>query len=146
MRGLNDTEEALREIADWLIKIQPDEVHVVQPTRPPAEAWVRPPTDDGLLRARDILGDAAQIVLPAKGTFDLSGDEDLLEAIAGVITRHPMRESELATALEDWSQGEVREMLKVLADSGRAQVVTREGVRFWSASEAYYDPGNHRKD
>jgi wyosine [tRNA(Phe)-imidazoG37] synthetase (radical SAM superfamily) len=146
VRGLNDTEEALREIAGWLMNIQPDEVHVVQPTRPPAESWVRPPTAEGLLRARDILGDAAQIVLPAKGTFDLGGDADLVEAIAGVITRHPMRESELAEALAVWSPGEVRETLEQLADSGMAQLVTREGVRFWSASEALYDPGNHQKD
>ncbi|MFW5714196.1 MAG: radical SAM protein, partial [Brevefilum sp.] len=31
VRGLNDTEEALREISGWLEKIRPDEVHVVQP-------------------------------------------------------------------------------------------------------------------
>lgn len=142
VRGLNDTEEALKEISVWLEKIRPDEVHVVQPTRPPAEAWVRPPKEEGLQRAKAIFGDVAQIVLPAVGQFDFSADEDLVKAIAGVITRHPLRESVLVEALEKWSPGEVRETLQDLADSGRAQVVTREGVRFWSASEAYYDPGN----
>lgn len=140
VRGLNDTEEALREIAGWLAEIRPDEVHVVQPTRPPAESWVRPPKEEGLARAQAILGDVARIVLPAEGEFDFSGDEDLVKAIAGVITRHPLRESVLVKALEQWSPGEVRETLQALTESGRAQVVTREGVRFWSASEAYYDP------
>ena len=146
IRGLNDTLEALKEIAGWLEKIHPDEVHVVQPTRPPAEAWVKPPDSDGLQRAQAILGAATKIIMPAKGAFDFSGDNDLLKAITGVITRHPMRESELVEALEQWSPGEVRETLQALAESGRAQVVKREGVRFWSASEAYYDPGKHHPD
>ncbi len=140
--GLNDTQDALQEIASWLEKIRPDEVHLVEPTRPPAEAWVRPPTKDGLERAQRILKGIARLIPPAKGAFDLSGEEDLLSAIAGVITRHPMRESELVETLEQWSPGEVRETLQSLAESGRAQVVVREGVRFWSASEGYYDPGN----
>jgi len=144
VRGLNDTEGALREIAGWMEKIRPDEVHVVQPTRPPAEAWVRPPDEASLARAKEILGNEARIVLPAVGEFDLSADQDLLKAIAGIITRHPMQESELMRALEQWSPGDVRETLQSLADSGRAQVVAREGVRFWSASDAYYDSGSHR--
>jgi len=144
VRGLNDTEEALLEIAGWLKKIQPDEVHVVQPTRPPAEEWVRPPDEEGLDRAHQILGEIAKIILPAKGSFDLSYDEDLIKAITGIITRHPMKESELVDALTRWSPSDVRETLGNLAESGRAQIVIRDGVRFWSASEAYYGHSKHR--
>lgn len=141
VRGLNDTEAALQEIAGWLEKVQPDEIHLVQPTRPPAEAWVKPPDEEGLQRAQAILGETARVIPPAAGEFDLSGDEDLVEAIVGVITRHPMRESELINTLEQWSPEDVRQILGALAESGRAQVVVREGVRFWSAAEAVYDPG-----
>lgn len=136
--GVNDTEDALQEIAGWLEKIQPDEVHVVQPTRPPAEAWVRPPDVEGLERAKKILGAATKIMLPAQGNFDLSYDEDLIKAITGIITRHPMKESELIEALNQWSPENVRETLQKLAESGRAQTITRAGEKFWSASGAYY--------
>ena len=37
VRGLNDTEAALHEIATLLKSIQPDEVHILQPDRPPVE-------------------------------------------------------------------------------------------------------------
>ena len=37
LEGLNDGEAALKEIAVWLERIAPDEVHIVQPTRPPVE-------------------------------------------------------------------------------------------------------------
>jgi wyosine [tRNA(Phe)-imidazoG37] synthetase (radical SAM superfamily) len=144
IQGVNDDEKSLREIAAYLEEIGPDEVHILQPTRPPAETWVKPPDKEGLLRAHAILGKVAKIILPAEGSFDLSGDENLVEAIMAIITRHPMKESELNEALSKWSNEDVRETLGQLAESGRAQIVTRQEVRFWSASEAYYANSKHR--
>lgn len=138
VKGLNDTEEALTEIAAILKMIQPDEVHILQPDRPPVEAWVQPPDAEGLLRARAILGETARLVHPATGSFDLSGGESLVDAIVGIITRHPMRQEEIELTLAKWSPDEVTQTLKNLAESGRAQVVERYGVRFWSASPAFY--------
>ncbi|HLE50508.1 MAG TPA: radical SAM protein [Anaerolineales bacterium] len=138
VQGLNDTEAALREIAAALKSIQPDEVHILQPTRPPAETWVQPSDEEGLLRARAILGDIARVIHPASGSFDLSGAESLVEAVIGIITRHPMREDELIETLKHFSQGEVSATLTELEKCGKAQVVERFGTRFWSASPAYY--------
>ncbi len=136
--GLNDTEEALKQIADLLGQIQPDEVHILLPTRPPAEPWVHPPDEEGLLRARAILGSAARVLNPAAGVFDLSGSASLVDAIIGIITRHPMKEGELLETLAQFSQGEVLNTLHELKESGRAQIVNRYGVRFWSASPIFY--------
>jgi wyosine [tRNA(Phe)-imidazoG37] synthetase (radical SAM superfamily) len=144
VKGMNDDEKSLQEIAVYLEKMKPDEIHVIQPTRPAAETWVKPPDEEGLMRAHAILGEVAKIILPATGSFDLSADENLLESIVGIITRHPMKESELTDALSKWSSDEVRSILDQLAESGRAQVVIRDGHRFWSASEAYYANSKHR--
>ncbi len=138
VRGLNDTEEALREIAEVLRQIKPDEVHILQPDRPPVETWVQPPDENGLLRARAILGELAKVIHPASGTFDLSGSESLLDAVVGIITRHPMLEHELISTLNNFSTGDVTAVLRDLEASGRAQVVERFGVRYWSASPSYY--------
>lgn len=142
--GLNDTQEALEDIAVWLDKISPDEVHVVQPTRPPAETWVKPPDEAGLFRAKNILGETAELIMPAAGSFDLGGEESLVDAIIGIITRHPMKESELLDTLTQWSSKDVRETLQELAESGKAQKVVRQGSRYWSASNAFY--GKHHSD
>ncbi len=135
VKGLNDTEAALSEIAAVLQAIQPDQVHLNLPTRPPAEPWVQPPDEAGLRRAVTILGDIAQVVHPPEGAFDLSpsGSQGIIDAIVNVITRHPMREEELAQALEHWTPGQVEEALRALAASGQAQVIERYGSRFWSA-------------
>ena len=114
VRGLNDSEETLREIAAILKRIQSDEVHINLPTRPPAEIWVQPSDEEGLMRTQ------------------------VVDAIVSIITRHPMNEAELHRALEKWTPGQVDKALQQLSTSGGAQVVERYGKRFWSASPARY--------
>ena len=138
IRGMNDSEEALRDLATVLERVQPDQVHLSLPVRPPAESWVRPTDEEGLLRAQAILGDVAQVLSPAHGEFDLRGCEDVGEAILSIITRHPMREADLYTALQRWPDEDVRTILENLSKSGKAQLVTRYGVRFWTAAGTRY--------
>jgi wyosine [tRNA(Phe)-imidazoG37] synthetase (radical SAM superfamily) len=138
VKGLNDAEDALKDIATALRLIRPDEVHINLPTRPPAETWVQPPDEDGLMRATAILGGIAHVVHPIEGTFDLSGYDSLVEAVVAIITRHPMRQDELERTLARWRPGNVEQALAELETSGQAQVVERYGVRFWSAAPSYY--------
>jgi wyosine [tRNA(Phe)-imidazoG37] synthetase (radical SAM superfamily) len=138
VRGLNDTPEALADIARVLQKLGPDAVHINLPTRPPVETWVQPPDDEGLMRAVATLGGAVQIVHPAQGSFDLSGYQDVTEAVTAIITRHPMREEELVQTLSRWAPGKVGEALEALLANGKAQVVERYGSRFWSIATAHY--------
>ena len=138
VRDLNDTPQALWNIAKVLQKIKPDAVHINLPTRPPAETWVQPPREERLMQALAILGSIATIVHPAAGSFDLSGYDTLVDAIIGIITRHPMRQDELESTLEKWAPSQVDQALKELEASGRAQLVERYGVRFWSAARSRY--------
>jgi len=138
VRGLNDTSQSLEDIAKVLQRVKPDAVHINLPTRPPAETWVQPADSEGLMRALSILGNIAEVVHPAEGSFDLSNDENIVEAVIGIITRHPMRQDELERTLVRWSPGQVSETLAELEASGRAQIVERYGIRFWSATPAHY--------
>jgi len=143
VKDLNDTEDQLSKIASVLKRINPDEVHIMQPTRPPVETWVKPTDEEGLIRALAILGDTARIIHPASGSFDLSGAKTLVEAVVGIVTRHPMREDELVETLKNWTTGDVTKTLSTLEKSGELQVVERNGVRFWSASPSYYPQDVH---
>jgi wyosine [tRNA(Phe)-imidazoG37] synthetase (radical SAM superfamily) len=138
VRGLNDTSQALEDIAQVLQRIKPDAVHINLPTRPPAETWIQPPDEEGLMRAMAILGNIAEVVHPAEGSFDLSGYENVVDAVISIITRHPMRQEELERTLSHWAPGQVSEALTDLKTSGQAQIVERYGVRFWSAAPARY--------
>jgi wyosine [tRNA(Phe)-imidazoG37] synthetase (radical SAM superfamily) len=143
VQGLNDTEKTLQEIAAVLHRIRPDEVHINLPSRPPAETWVRPSDEEGLMRARAILGDMAVVVHPVEGEFDLSGFDTAVDAIIAIITRHPMRQEELERTLARWTPDRVQEALADLEAGGRAQVVERFGARFWSAAPSHYPDEEH---
>jgi wyosine [tRNA(Phe)-imidazoG37] synthetase (radical SAM superfamily) len=145
VHGMNDTEKTLHEITDILEQVHPDEVHINLPTRPPVETWVQPPDEEGLMRALAILGKVARVVHPAEGSFDLSGSENIVDAIVGIITRHPMREEELVRALGHWSSEKVEDALTSLKASGKAQIVDRLGVRFWSAAPSVYPDEEHSR-
>jgi wyosine [tRNA(Phe)-imidazoG37] synthetase (radical SAM superfamily) len=138
VRGLNDTSQTLEDIAKVLLRVKPDAVHINLPTRPPAETWVQPADSEGLMRALSILGNIAEVVYPAEGSFELSNDENIVDAVIAIISRHPMRQDELERTLARWSPGQVSETLAELEASGRAQIVERYGTRFWSATPARY--------
>jgi hypothetical protein len=122
--------------------IHPDEVHINLPTRPPVETWVQPPDKEGLMRAVAILGEIARVIHPVEGTFDLSGGDSLVDAVIGIITRHPMQEDELLNTLAYWSPDQVKSTLAKLEQSDQAQVVERYGVRFWSAALSHFPNQN----
>jgi wyosine [tRNA(Phe)-imidazoG37] synthetase (radical SAM superfamily) len=137
--GVNDTDPALRDLARVINGIGPDEVHLNLPIRPPGESWVKPADSEGLTRARTILGDVAKVVIPPPdGVFDLSAYDNVIDAVIGVITRHPMLEEEILQTLERWAPEEVKEALVGLSESGKAKVVLRYGQRFWSFTGAKY--------
>jgi wyosine [tRNA(Phe)-imidazoG37] synthetase (radical SAM superfamily) len=138
MRGINDSAEALQDIADALRRIQPDQIHLNLPSRPPAEPSVQLPDEAGLKRAAAVFGGRAQLVGPAAGGFDLSSYARVGDAVLAIISRHPMSEAELWHTLERWSPGQVDEALQELAAGGAAQVVERHGERFWCAAGCRY--------
>jgi len=145
VKDLNDTEDQLNKIASALQRIKPDEIHIMQPTRPPVETWVKPPSDDGLRRALDILGDTARVIHPASGSYDLGEAKSIVEAVVGIVTRHPMREKELVETLKNLTIRDVTETLSTLAESDKLQVVERNGIRYWSASPSYYPEDKHNQ-
>ncbi|MHA1264764.1 MAG: radical SAM protein [Candidatus Helarchaeota archaeon] len=98
VRGINDTIEELIQIRKHLEPIKPDRLYVNIPIRPPAESWVKPPSNTGLARVRTIFTGLArvktifEIILPELGEFQIVSQniEDLKQEIIQIIQRHPM--------------------------------------------------------
>jgi len=134
VKGLNDDEATLLGIRDALARIRPDRTQINVPIRPPAEAWVEIPEDEAIVRATAILGEAAEVVAPYEGSFDLSGSADVTDAVLAVIRRHPMRESRLVETLDHFTPGEVQATLARLESGGQAQRRVYRGETFWHYS------------
>jgi wyosine [tRNA(Phe)-imidazoG37] synthetase (radical SAM superfamily) len=138
VKGINDTEKALEDIAAVLLSMRPDVVHINVPTRPPAETWVEPPDDEGLMRAAAILGRVAPVIVPGEANVETGGFESLAEAIVEIVSRHPMREEEIRRALARWPADDVSAALAEAAAGGRVRTIERLGARFFAAAGSRY--------
>jgi wyosine [tRNA(Phe)-imidazoG37] synthetase (radical SAM superfamily) len=111
VQGLNDNDDHLIEVSRFLDELVPDIAYLAIPTRPPAEKWVRPPEEDIINRAYQILserleGVELEYLIGYEGdAFVSSGnvEADLLSITAV----HPMREQAVERVLRragaDWS-------------------------------------------
>ena len=96
---------------------------------------MEPADPAGVARAAARLGQVARVVQPPlSDACDLSGFENVVDAVVAVITRHPMRQDELVRTLDRWAPDQVEEALAALRASGRARVVERHGQPFWTAA------------
>jgi wyosine [tRNA(Phe)-imidazoG37] synthetase (radical SAM superfamily) len=140
LRGLNDTPEALADLAALLERIQPDQVHLNRPTRPPCEPWAQPADDAGYARALAALGRPAQVVPDQFPRIDLDASVAPLDALAALLERHPMTEPDLLAALQPRTTEEVRDLLTRLHAAGRIQRIERGGIPCWSGAQARFAP------
>ena len=132
--GINDTDAALNDLANVLVKINPDMVHLVLPTRPAPEQEIRLPSDERLEQAIAILSKVTAVVSPLKGNMDLRNAPDMLEAITAIVSRHPVQQRELQKAVADCFPGEAQradEVLSGLFASGRFRLVEHNGESYW---------------
>ncbi len=131
VKDVNDSSEHVQSIADFLARLKPMTAYLAIPTRPPAEAWVRPPDDEALNRCYHLLSrriEAVEYLIGYEGdAFASTGDvrEDLLRITAV----HPMREEAvrlfLARAGAEWS------LVQELTEQGQLARTEFEGQSFY---------------
>ena len=131
VEGVNDGDEHVREVADFLAELRPARAYLSIPTRPPAEKWAQPPNEKVVNRAYQILGDRVDHVEYLIGyegnafAFTGNAEEDLLSITAV----HPMREEAvkefLARARADWS------IVRKLLEQGQLVETEYEGNKFY---------------
>ncbi|MFO7792087.1 MAG: radical SAM protein [Candidatus Saliniplasma sp.] len=109
LKGLNDDTEELKKIAEKISKIGADKSYISIPTRPPAENWVEPASEEKITETYHIFketGIDVEYIIGYEGdTFASSGDvkEDLLS----ITSVHPMRKRQVEKLLsksdDNWS-------------------------------------------
>ena len=109
VRTVNDSENGLSDIADFLSRLRPARAYLSIPTRPPAEEWAQPPPEEIINQAYHILQeriDQVEYLIGYEGNdFVFTGnvEEDLLSITAV----HPMRKEAVSDFLtragSDWS-------------------------------------------
>ena len=135
LEGLNDDEAHVKGLRQALERIGPQRVQINVPVRPPAEAWVQIPTEDALMRAKALLGEVAEVVVPYEGRFELDETQGLAESILAIIRRHPMREERMLETLTRYAPEKVQETLARLEEDGLARRRIHGGQAFWESAQ-----------
>ncbi len=113
VKGLNDGLNALKNIRKAIDHINPDQVYVAVPIRPPAEKWVEPPGADVILAAQQILGKIEYITEKEVGDFGINEFKGTREAIIEISSRHPLRQEQAITIEEHFAQkGTLQRMIE----------------------------------
>jgi len=131
VRDINDCKSSLEMTADFLAQVRPAKVYLSVPTRPPAEDWVLPPSEESINRAYQIFSsklDHVELLVGYEGDlFDFTGDveRDLLSITAV----HPMREEAVKKFLEQ--AGRSWDIIQRLIDAGQLVEAEYGGNRFY---------------
>jgi wyosine [tRNA(Phe)-imidazoG37] synthetase (radical SAM superfamily) len=131
IRDVNDDAESIREVTEFLFTLRPRTAYLGIPTRPTAETWVHPATEQVVTRAYQTLVrrlPRVELLTGYEGTaFGTSGDpeEDLL-SITGI---HPMREDAVRELLR--GSGSSWSVVERLIERGELEPIQYHGHRFY---------------
>ena len=106
--GINDREPSVRQLAGFLVELQPLKSYLSIPTRPPAETWVRPPNPERLQKVIMTISEAVPFLelLFETETEEFPASGDPQRDILSITAVHPMREESLRSMLArsgaDW--------------------------------------------
>jgi len=129
--GLNDGEEQIEELAEFLARLKPATAYLSVPIRPPAEPWVHSPDEPVIVRAYQTLsrkaGPVEYLIGYEGNAFALTGNvaEDLLSITAV----HPMREDAVSQFLARGGAG--WDLVRGLLAAGQLCEIPFEGHKFY---------------
>ena len=129
--GINDSEESVGAVGEFLEEIRPDRSYIAIPIRPVAEAGSRPANEAAVNRAWQLLqkrtGHVETLIGYEGDAFASTGD--VVEDLLNITAVHPMREEAVLKLLGCHGRG--RETLEELVNEGKLSQVVYEGRRFF---------------
>ena len=127
VKDYNDTEEKLLELKSNLRKVDYERIFINTPVRPPAESYVKEPSDEFVKKAAKLLGGTSINQLISDG---FSSDiQDDYEAIKSIIKRHPMNQYEIKSFLKSRNCGDIEKIFRDIEKDKDISVVEYKGYK-----------------
>jgi wyosine [tRNA(Phe)-imidazoG37] synthetase (radical SAM superfamily) len=136
-KGINDSAQAIEDIAGVLADIKPDQIFINSPVRPPVEMTVKSIDEATLKQAEALFGRVAKIAKPTVSSSLHHGRNNTQDIIA-IVFRHPLSEHDLQELLNHQSADEQRQILSELKQAQSVRLVERNGVRYWCPASAQF--------
>ena len=129
--GLNDEVKTFRMNRDFIKQLNSDIAYISIPTRPPAEPWVKPPSEEKVNQAYQIYMEKISHVELLTGyegnSFAFTGDP--VEDILGITSVHPMRREAILQMLTKANAG--WSLIEDLIAAGQLKEIEYSGFKFY---------------
>jgi len=131
--GINDSQDELRALADFLKRLACEKIQINTVTRPPAEKDCAPVSDSVLENARQIFGARAEIIGSFSGTAGAQPGNDPCARILALARSHPCTMDQLCRTL-GLERAQAETALRGLLDAGRLETTQHGAQIFYRAS------------
>lgn len=129
--AINDREEAMAGVADFLRRLNPRKAYLAVPTRPVAQAGIGPPSEKNLNQAFQVLSrrlSRVEYLIGYEGdAFTSTGN--VVEDLLSITAVHPMREAAVKALLS--RTGCSWDVVTALIGEGQLKEVAYGGARFY---------------
>jgi wyosine [tRNA(Phe)-imidazoG37] synthetase (radical SAM superfamily) len=129
VRDVNDSDLAIEAAATFVERLRPRIAYIAAPTRPPAEPWVRPASEEATNRAYQRFAERlphVELLTGFEGT-DFGTTGDVVQDLLGITAVHPMRE-DAVLALLTKNQADRAVLDRLVADKSLRPVTYRDHI------------------
>ncbi|MCD6421439.1 MAG: radical SAM protein, partial [Thaumarchaeota archaeon] len=133
IENVNDDPAEIEAVADLVAELEPRKAYLAIPTRPPAESWAKPASEEAIVKAYEIfkerLGSGrVELLIGYEGSgFDLG--ENPVENILAIASVHPIMIDYAYQALSRLSE-DPEKIISELVQSGLLKLVKYRGMSF----------------
>ncbi|MDI9619394.1 MAG: radical SAM protein [Candidatus Nezhaarchaeota archaeon] len=131
VRGLNDSLWNIEALSGVVAEVKPKAVYIMPPVRPPAEPWVKPPSEEDLAVAHGVISKSVKCEVRLLSSLEPPPPsiDDPLRYLLATLSVHPL-EFSYAVELLRRTLSDPLATLKDLEGRGLIRMVDYEGRRF----------------
>ena len=133
VKGVNDSLSEMEKVAEFISKLRPHRAYIAVPTRPPAEKWVKQPSEQKLLEIYRVfekhVPEKTEFLIGYEGESFRIDKEKPIESILAITSVHPMR-IDYAEKLLEKAGLNPEETLTKLVSEGKITILEYGNYRF----------------
>lgn len=131
VNGINDDKESLVNTSKFIKEINPDKAYILVPTRPPAEGFVKTPSEENLNMAYQLFNTeikSVELLTGSEGN-DFIYSSEMEKELLSILAVHPMRENALELFLKKAEAG--WDLIEQLISNETLREVYYNGEKFF---------------
>jgi wyosine [tRNA(Phe)-imidazoG37] synthetase (radical SAM superfamily) len=140
IKTMNDSIPELEKIRDFIYTLHPFKSYIAVPTRPPAEPWAIPPSEEKIAAAYQVFCEnlsSVEYLIGYEGN-EFASTGNVREDLLSITSVHPMREEGVRALLS--KAGASWDMVHSLLETGDLKEIVYHGKKFYvrALSDAFH--------